>query len=361
MRVHPKGRAREQWRWRVRPVLVALASCWLAACAPAAGPSSVATPAAEPARVVTPVATPARDTAPATAPVAAEPLKPIKIGVLNIGPAYLPHRIGLVQGFLRDAGFDAELQVLPANAMLAALVAGEIDFGDAGGSAIRAAASGLPVRMVACPGVRPAYFLVFAPDVKSARDLDGKAVAVNAIGSDTHVLARDLIQKLGGDPSGIQFAPLGTSSVRYGAVESGRVAAAIVTPTEVNLARGANLTIATTPADLPLVCSSGVIATQTAVAARPQEIRRFVQADLRAVQFMQADRAASARIMAEWAQLDEQEALAGYDGSQVNATFSVDKAAGQQAVEAALAFAKEAGEVGAGVQLSDVADLSFYP
>lgn len=351
MGICSKDWARARRRWCVRAALLALAACWLAACVPAAAP----------ARGAAPEAPLTRDTAPATAPVAAEPLKPIRVGVLNIGPAYLPHRIALVQGFLRDAGFDAELQVLPANAMLAALVAGEIEFGDGGGSAIRAAASGLPVRMVACPGVRPAYSLVFAPDVRSARDLDGKAVAVNAIGSDTHVIARDLIQKLGGDPSSIQFAPLGASSVRYGAVESGRVGAAIVTPTEANLAKAANLTIASTPADLPLICSSGVIATQTAMAARPQEVKRFVQDNLRAVQFMQADRAASGRIMAEWAQLDEQEALAGYDGSQVNVTFSLDKAAGQQAVEAALAFAKEAGEVGAGVQLGDVADLSFYP
>src|SRR5262249_14404681 len=138
MRLRWTGRGQARG-WCVRAALVALAACWLAACAPAA----------EPARVATPAAATARDTAPATAPVAAEPLKPIKLGVLNIGPAYLPHRIALVQGFLRDAGFDAELQVLPANAMLAALVAGEIDFGDAGGSAIRAAASGLPVRMVA--------------------------------------------------------------------------------------------------------------------------------------------------------------------------------------------------------------------
>jgi hypothetical protein len=75
---------------------------------------------------------------------------------------------------------------------------------------------------------------------------------------------------------------------------------------------------------------------------------------------MRSDRAEAIRILAEWQQADEQQAAAAYDAANVQVTYSTDKVAGQQAIEQALAYGKELGEIEPQVQLVDVADLSFY-
>ncbi len=76
---------------------------------------------------------------------------------------------------------------------------------------------------------------------------------------------------------------------------------------------------------------------------------------------MQADRAESVRILAEWQQMDPRQAGLAFDAAAVHVSYSIDRAAGQQALENALSFAKESGQVEPGVQLADVAALSFYP
>jgi NitT/TauT family transport system substrate-binding protein len=289
------------------------------------------------------------------------PVRPVTVGMVNIGMTYLPHRIAQVQGFYREAGFDAEIQVMQTTTLIAGLAAGEVGFADSGGSGIRAAATGVPVRMVACHGVRPIYALVLAPGVQSARDLEGKGFVVNAQGDDTYVIARELIRKYGGDPGQVEYLAAGTSAARFAAVETGRVGGGILAATETIQAREAGLAVISSAEDLPLACNAGLVVTRAAIAERPREVRSFVQAVLRSVQFMQENRTDSVRILADWQQVDERQAGLAYDAANVGLSYSTGKPDGQQAIEQALDFAKEAGQVEGTVQLGDVADLSFYP
>jgi NitT/TauT family transport system substrate-binding protein len=279
----------------------------------------------------------------------------------SVGITYLQHYIAQEQGFFQQAGFDAQIQIIPQNALLTGIVAGEISYGDSGGSAVRAAASGLPVRLVSCHGTRPLYMLVLAPGLQAASELNGRAVSINALGSDTHIIGRDLIRKYGGDPDRVEYFPLGASTVRYAAVESGRVAGGIVTVTEAVLARQAGLAVLSTIGDLPLACNAGTVVALAAIGERRAEVQRFLQAIARAVTFMQSQRADTARMLADWVGIDQREAEQTYDGAQMQLSWSNEKGAAQQALETAIAFAKEAGQIPEQVQLTDVADLSFYP
>lgn len=305
---------------------------------------------------------PASAGSPPTATLAApRALKPVSMVIPNLALNYLPHRIAQAQGFYREAGLDVDVQIMQSNAGLAAIVSGEVAFGDYTGSAIRAAARGLPVRLVECHGVRPIYHLALAPGLQSLADVDGKAVGIGAIGADTDVFARDLVRKYGGDPSKLEFDALGASNVRFAALMSGRVGAAILLITETVQARDADLTVLGTADDMPLGCDSGVVVTVDAYTQRPQEVRDIIGAVRKAVQFMQQDRTESVRLLAEWQQVEPRQAAQAYDLASVQTSYSLDKAAGQRAIENALAFSKQAGEVDPGVQLSDVADLALVP
>ncbi len=334
----------------------------LGACAPpAASPIGTRSPTAPMAASPAAGTSAAPSAAQALPAATAVPVRGINVGMVNVGMTYLPHRIAHVQGFYREAGFDAELQVMQTTTLLAGLAAGEIAFADSGGSGIRAAATGLPVRMVGCHGVRPIYALVLAPGVQSARELEGKGFVINAQGDDTHVMARELIRKYGGDPGQVEYVGVGTSAARYAAVETGRVGGGILAATETIQAREAGLAVISSAEDLPLACNAGVVVTLAAIAERPQEVRAFFRAVLRSVQFMQGNRPESVRILAEWQQVDERQAGLAYDAANVSLSYSIDKADGQQAIENALDFAKQAGHVDGAVQLRDVADLSIYP
>jgi len=338
-----------------------LAAILLLACTTASPPSSAA-PASR-AGATAAATQPNQSSVTGAAPAAptAAPLKKIAVGMSSAGLTYLQHRIAQVKGFYQQAGFDAELQIIPQNTLLTGIIAGEIAFGDSGGSAVRAAASGLPVRLVSCHGIRPLYILVLAPGLRSGQDLNDKAVAINALGSDTHIIGADLIRKYGGDPSRVEYFPLGASSVRYAAVESGRVAGGIVTTTEAILARESGLAVLSTIEDLPLACNAGTVVAQAAIAERRQDVQQFLRAVEQAVRFMLTVRGESARIFAEWVGIDERQAEATYDESQVTFSWSNDRRPAEQAIETAIAFAKEAGQIDAAVRLTDVADLSFYP
>src|SRR5262249_37140516 len=144
-------------------VALPLVAVMLVACAPTAGPGG--SPAATAPTAATPAAgsSAAPSAAPPVSAATAVPGRAVNVGMVNVGMTYLPHRIAQVQGFYREAGFDAELQVMQTTTLIAGLAAGEIAFADSGGSGIRAAATGVPVRMVGCHGVRPIYALVLAP------------------------------------------------------------------------------------------------------------------------------------------------------------------------------------------------------
>jgi NitT/TauT family transport system substrate-binding protein len=297
----------------------------------------------------------------AEAPVSAVPLKKIRVAMTGLGVSYLPHRIAQVEGFNRDAGFDVELVNAAGNALISGLVAGEFDFIDSGGASVRAAAAGLPVRLVACHGIGIQNWMLLAPGVPTLRDLEDKAVGVASIGGVNELIARDLIRKAGGDPSRVSFAALGAADVRYGALLTGRVGGAIVAAAEVVQGRNANMTVAATPADLPHACTFTIAVAQQAIAERPQDVRGYVRAISRAVGFLQGERERSARILAEWQGIDEQVALAAYDESLVQLTYSFDKAAGEDAVRNAIAMERASGGITADIDVKDIFDLSFYP
>jgi NitT/TauT family transport system substrate-binding protein len=345
----------------VGAVLVAM----LVACTSAAQPSPTAVPASVASASGPGAAAPAKPAdgaAPAPAsPAAPLPAKKMTLAAPGVSLNYLTHQIGLVKGFYREAGFDVEFQIMQANSGLAGITSGEIAFGDWTGSAIRAASRGLPIRMVECHGVRPIYHIALAAGLQSAGELEGQSVGINVPGTDTHVIGRDLIRKYGGDPSKVDFLAVGGSNVRYAALESGRVAGAVLSLTETVLAREAGLTVIGTAEDMPLICDSGVVVTVGAIAERPQEIRAFIRAVQRAVQFMQADRAESVRILAEWSQVDERQAAIAYDLANVQVSYSTDKVAGQRAIEQAILYSKEAGDVDPSIQFDDIADVSLYP
>jgi NitT/TauT family transport system substrate-binding protein len=97
---------------------------------------------------------------------------------------------------------------------------------------ITAISKNVPVEFVAAagyPSTNPAQDitgLMVKPSIRSAAGLDGKTVAVNALGGNLELAAKAAIDKAGGDSGSIKFVVMSLPTMNA-AVESGKVAGAV--------------------------------------------------------------------------------------------------------------------------------------
>jgi NitT/TauT family transport system substrate-binding protein len=92
--------------------------------------------------------------------------------------------------FFRDEGLENETIVIGGPAGIAALVSGDVDYSGAGGSGLRAAVRGAPLKAILYQTEKPTWYLVVHPSITQASDLKGKKIAVSSFGSATDILAR---------------------------------------------------------------------------------------------------------------------------------------------------------------------------
>jgi NitT/TauT family transport system substrate-binding protein len=150
---------------------------------------------------------------------------------------------------------------------------------------ITAISQNVPVEFVAAagyPSSNPAQDitgLMVKPSVKSAASLDGKTVAVNALGGNLELAAKAAIDKAGGDSSSINFVVMSLQSMDA-AVESGKVAAAVESEPFITSGKASGLS------DLLPVASTAEPGVPTVVymtsksyaASHPQQVKEFIAA-----------------------------------------------------------------------------------
>ncbi len=128
-------------------------------------------------------------------PSLAQDSKRIRIGYSALSLSFLP------QLFARDAGvfqkhkLTVEMIQMAGPIQVAALSAGEIDFGAAVSPALFAAVRGLPLRGAMITVKTPLFYIVSQPSLKRIEDLVGKTVAVDTIGALQYIAARAMFKK----------------------------------------------------------------------------------------------------------------------------------------------------------------------
>jgi NitT/TauT family transport system substrate-binding protein len=142
-------------------------------------------------------------------------------------------QVAIDKGYFKKQGIDLELVVGAGSsaAQLPALASGELDFMLASPvTALTAATQGLDVRIV--EGVTQndpkivedstAVVVGASSTIKSARDLEGKKVSVNALGSIGEIGIREAVAKDGGDPNKVTFVQLSFPEVAA-QIEAGQI------------------------------------------------------------------------------------------------------------------------------------------
>src|ERR687896_2293629 len=91
---------------------------------------------------------------------------------------YLSIHVADAKGFFREDGLENETVVISGPLSIAALLSGDVDFSGAGGSGMRAAIKGAPVKGIMFQADKVTFYLVADPSIKNASDLKGKIIAI---------------------------------------------------------------------------------------------------------------------------------------------------------------------------------------
>jgi NitT/TauT family transport system substrate-binding protein len=170
----------------------------LAACAPPA-----AVPSASPTVAL------------ATASPTPKPIRTLKVGYLPLTD-FLGMYAAIEQGYMADEGLRLELTAMAGGAtIIPAIVGGSLDFGISNYvSVIVANGQGIKIKAFSDSAygskASPPFAIIVKKGsaIKTAKDLNGKKVAVNTRNGIVHVGVMEWIERNGGDPATVQYVEL---------------------------------------------------------------------------------------------------------------------------------------------------------
>jgi NitT/TauT family transport system substrate-binding protein len=271
----------------------------------------------------------------------------------------LPSYVGAHFGLFREEGIDIQIIQMRTALVGPALISRDLDFGTAADTMLRAATTGLPVKVIAFGGIRPALALNVRPEIKRIEDLKGKMISVSSRGSTTDIVARDIIRHYGLNPdTDIVTMPLGTQTNQLVALKSDAVQASLFTPPYDAIAEREGLRALVWAGDLfKDQLQAGLTTSEQKIRANPDQVKRMVRGFVKSLVFLQKEKSkVAAMISKEW-KIDPDLAERSYQ--RMATTLSLDGSASEEAVrkviEQTLATTKQQKQV----PLSQVVDLSF--
>ena len=169
-------------------------------------------------------------TATVTCP-AAQPLEAVRVGIPGKLVDFAPFFVGIKTGIYRSEGLEPQFIVMRSGIIFPALLSGELDYTTLYQSAIRSAISGLPVRVIATLMTKQTFFLFSQREIRRVQDLKGKRIAISNFASSTDSSARAALKHHGLEAMrDATLIAMGDTGVRFQALLSGAIEAAILTP-----------------------------------------------------------------------------------------------------------------------------------
>jgi len=201
---------------------------------------------------------------------------------------YLSVAVAEAKGWFREQGLENQTIVIPGSTAIAALVSGNVDYSGAGGTGMRAALRGAPIKAVMFQTEKVTWYLLAAPDIQNISDLRGKRVAVGTIGDTQDTLITMLVERAGvsgRDISRVAMPSRNTTNTIL-SLKSGAFSAAVVNADESLLGEKQGLRTLAFIGDLFPYPFQGFVTTDKMIAERPNDIKRWLRPMARALMFI---------------------------------------------------------------------------
>lgn len=201
---------------------------------------------------------------------------------------YLSVPVAEAKGFFRDEGLENETIVIPGTTAIAALVSGEVDYSGAGGSGMRAALRGAPIKAIMFQTEKVTWYLLTSPEIVKISDLKGKRIAVGTIGDTQDTLITMLVERNGLSARDVTRVamPSRNTFTTFLSLKSGAVQAAVVNGDEALLGEKEGLHTLAFIGDLFPYPFQGFLATDKKIAEKPGEVKRWLRAMMRSLMFI---------------------------------------------------------------------------
>ncbi|OLD33715.1 MAG: hypothetical protein AUI44_00245 [Chloroflexi bacterium 13_1_40CM_2_67_6] len=268
-----------------------LAACAPAATAPSPSPSSAPT---------------------ATASPTPKPIRTLKVGYLPLTD-FLGMYAAIEQGYMADEGLKLELQAMAGGAtIIPAIVGGSLDFGISNYvSVIVANGQGIKIKAFSDSAygtkASPPFAIIVkkGSSIKTAKDLNGKKVAVNTRNGIVHVGVMEWIERNGGDPSTVQYVELPFPQMPP-AITSGSVDAAAPTEPFVTVSTSQDASVLSYYlTDLRDPCAiSGFISTDDWITKNRDAAQAFHRANTKGMDWVAKNDKTAREYAAKYANLD---------------------------------------------------------
>lgn len=202
--------------------------------------------------------------------------------VLNL-PIYMAQKYGI----LESEGIDLRLITAKTSTIIAALVAGEMDYVTSFNSGLAAAVAGAPLTAVYVTTEKSLLYLISRPDIVDAKSLRGGIIGHGGTRGAHYHASVAMVKHLGLDPEkDVQL--ISTIDVTQGmtALFSGRVAATTLSPPYDSMAirKGYNRLVSG-PDVLAKFIENGLVTSKAKIRDHPGQARRMLRALVRGLQY----------------------------------------------------------------------------
>lgn len=229
----------------------------------------------------------------------AETLQKIRVGFPSLAFSYMPFYVAKEKGVLKKYALDAEYIQMRTPIQPQAVINGNITFFPSVSTGISAAVAGLPLVVVLnfCNG--SPWVLVTSRDINKPHDLIGKNVAISGIRTSPYYFLQAALKKWEISEKDVGFITTGGTSDSFTALVSKQVAGTVLTPPFDDKAVSLGFKKFMFLGDLADIPYVGVVTSQAEIKNNRETIRRTLASLMDSVEWIRANRAESAKMIAE--------------------------------------------------------------
>jgi NitT/TauT family transport system substrate-binding protein len=211
----------------------------------------------------------------------------IRTSIPGLNLNYLSVFAAEAKGFFKDEGLENETIVIGGPAGIAALVSGDVDYSGAGGSGLRAAVKGAPLKAIMYQTERPTWYLVVHPNITQVSDLRGKRIGVALIGDSEDRFTTLFVERGGLSAKDVTKITIGTNpNDKVLAIKSGAVSAVVLDPAATVMAEREGLRSLAYLGDIFPLPFQGYVTSQRKIAENTGQVKRWIRAMVKSLMFL---------------------------------------------------------------------------
>jgi NitT/TauT family transport system substrate-binding protein len=228
----------------------------------------------------------------------------LNVGYSAVSADQLPAWVAKDAGIFAKYGLDVQLIYFTGGSTaILALVSGDVPITQVSGPGLVSSVLGGSDAVFVAAGITSLnYVLMGKPGVKTIEQLKGGTLAISRFGSATDSIARFALKRVGlSVGKDVTLIQVGSGPERLGALQTGRVTAAVINPPSSFIAEKRGMAVLADVAQMGLVFQhTGAATTKKFIRERNDVVRRYVRAHVEAVHKMWTDKEATIRALGKY-------------------------------------------------------------